>query len=106
MRLFTGMLFCGLSLWGQTDPAVRAARQYRQAHELEIVTGFMALLTLPSVAANPEGLRRTATEIASRLEERGARVRMLEGAGAPPVVYGEITHPGATRTLLFYAHYD
>ncbi|MFN0120130.1 MAG: M20/M25/M40 family metallo-hydrolase, partial [Blastocatellia bacterium] len=25
---------------------------------------------------------------------------------APPVVYGEINVPGATRTLIFYAHYD
>jgi len=26
--------------------------------------------------------------------------------GGPPVVFGELTTPGATRTLIFYAHYD
>ncbi len=27
-------------------------------------------------------------------------------AGAPPAIYGEVLIPGATRTLIFYAHYD
>ncbi len=27
-------------------------------------------------------------------------------AGAPPAVYGEVKVPGATQTLIFYAHYD
>ena len=26
--------------------------------------------------------------------------------GANPVVFGEIKAPGATRTIVFYAHYD
>jgi acetylornithine deacetylase/succinyl-diaminopimelate desuccinylase-like protein len=31
---------------------------------------------------------------------------MLRTGGAPPLVFGEIHTPGATRTLVFYAHYD
>ena len=31
---------------------------------------------------------------------------MLETPGSPPVVVGQIRSPGATRTLVFYAHYD
>src|SRR5262249_31111191 len=34
------------------------------------------------------------------------KTRLLEVAGAPPVVFGELPAPGATRTLIFYAHYD
>src|ERR687891_307720 len=31
--------------------------------------------------------------------------RLLDGNG-PPAVYGELTTPGARRTVVFYAHYD
>ena len=106
MRLCLVLLICRIALCDDSDPAVRAARQYRQAHERDIVSGFMELLSLPGVAANPDGLRRTAMEISRRLEQRGAQVQMLQAAGAPPVVYGEIVRPGASRTVLFYAHYD
>ncbi|MGH9760483.1 MAG: M20/M25/M40 family metallo-hydrolase, partial [Blastocatellia bacterium] len=34
------------------------------------------------------------------------RTRLLEVEGVPPVVYGELPSPGATRTITFYAHYD
>ncbi|MDZ4800234.1 MAG: M20/M25/M40 family metallo-hydrolase [Bryobacteraceae bacterium] len=102
---FAWVLLC-LPIWAQTDPAVKAARQYRQAHEREIVSSLMDLLTIPAVAANPDGLRKAATEISARLQKRGAQVRLLEHPGSAPVVYGEIRRPGATRTVLFYAHYD
>src|SRR5438045_1325122 len=41
-----------------------------------------------------------------RHAERGVQVRLLEHPGASPVVYGELLTPGATRTLVLYAHYD
>ena len=31
---------------------------------------------------------------------------MLETPGSPPAVYGELRTPGATRTIVMYAHYD
>ncbi len=31
---------------------------------------------------------------------------MLEVPGAPKVIFGEITVPGATHSVTFYAHYD
>src|SRR4029450_11305331 len=40
------------------------------------------------------------------LEKRGVKAQLLETPGAPPVVYGHIETPGATRTITFYAHYD
>ncbi len=39
-------------------------------------------------------------------EKRGIDARVLETPGAPVSVYGELATPGATRTLLFYAHFD
>ena len=49
---------------------------------------------------------KNAVAIVALLEKRGVKTRLLEEAGAPPVVFGEIETPGATRTLVFYAHYD
>ena len=40
------------------------------------------------------------------MERRGITARILETGDAPVSVYGELTTPGATRTLLFYAHFD
>jgi hypothetical protein len=40
------------------------------------------------------------------LEQRGVTIQMLQAAGSPPLVFGEIRTPGATSTLVFYAHYD
>lgn len=100
------LLACANLLAAQSDPAVRAAREYRQAHEREIVTGFMELLAIPNLAADPVNLRRNAEAIAQLLERRGIRTRMLEQEGVPPVVYGELLQPGVARTVVFYAHYD
>jgi acetylornithine deacetylase/succinyl-diaminopimelate desuccinylase-like protein len=41
------------------------------------------------------------------LAKRGIVGRLLESpSGGPPAVYGELTSPGATKTVVFYAHYD
>ncbi len=38
---------------------------------------------------------------------RGIAARILESPeGGSPVVYGELPSPGATKTVVFYAHYD
>jgi acetylornithine deacetylase/succinyl-diaminopimelate desuccinylase-like protein len=100
------VLSCASVIPAQDDPVVLAARRYRQAHEREIVDGFMQLLSVPNVAADPVNLRRNAEAIVKGLETRGVSARLLEHEGAPPVVYGELLSPGATRTVLFYAHYD
>ena len=42
------------------------------------------------------------------MQKRGLKPRLLEAADkkVPPVVYGEWMTPGATKTIIFYAHYD
>ena len=99
-------VICSASLFAQTDPVVQAARRYRQAHEREIISSYMELLAIPNVTADPADLRRNADVIAHMLQKRGVATKLLEYEGAPPVVFGELRTPGATRTLLFYAHYD
>jgi acetylornithine deacetylase/succinyl-diaminopimelate desuccinylase-like protein len=90
----------------QVDPAVQAARRFRQAHEREIVTSFMDLLAIPNVSQDPANLRRNAEFIADLLRKRGVKTQLLEHEGAPPTVFGELAQAGAKRTVIFYAHYD
>jgi acetylornithine deacetylase/succinyl-diaminopimelate desuccinylase-like protein len=90
----------------QDNPAAKAARQWREAHERAIVAEFVELLALPNLASDTPGIRKNAAAVSAMLERRGVKTRLLEVAGAPPAVYGEIATPGATRTVVFYAHYD
>jgi acetylornithine deacetylase/succinyl-diaminopimelate desuccinylase-like protein len=61
---------------------------------------------MPNLARDTANIRVNASAVSAILERRGVKTRLLETPGAPPVVYGEIVTPGATRTVVFYAHYD
>ena len=88
------------------NPAAIAARQLRQQHERAIVDEFIGLLSIPNIAADRANIQRNADFIAKMLEKRGVAPKLVSVAGSNPVVFGEISTPGATRTLVFYAHYD
>ena len=96
------------SLWAQaqTNPAALAARQWRQQHERAIVDEFVSLLSIPNIASDQANIRRNAEFIAKMMRDRGITSRLVEFPGANPLVFGEIRVPGASRTLVFYAHYD
>src|SRR6185369_12224096 len=81
-------------------------RAWRETHELAILGEFVTLLAAPNLARDGEGIRKNAAAVAALFEKRGVKTQLLEVPGAPPVVYGELRTPGATRTLVFYAHYD
>jgi len=90
------------------DPAIAAqqARDWRQAHEQEIIDGFAEFLALPNVAGDAVNIRRNAEHISALLRPRGFEVRLLETEGSPPAVFAERRTPGAGTTLMIYAHYD
>jgi acetylornithine deacetylase/succinyl-diaminopimelate desuccinylase-like protein len=84
-----------------------AARTYREHNEATIVNEFATLLALPNLASDSVNIRRNAELLVQMLEQRGFRnTRLLTVSNAPPAVYGELAAPGATRTLVLYAHYD
>ena len=81
-------------------------REWREQHERAIIDEFMALLAIPDIASDRENIQRNADLIAKMLEQRGVAAKQVSVPGSNPVVFGEIKTPGATRTLVFYAHYD
>ena len=92
-----GMLACwGVSAQG---PAAKAAREWRVAHEEQILHEFTTLLEIPNVAADKAGLRKNAETLVNMLTARHVKARLLEMANVPPVVFGEIKTPGAKRTV-------
>lgn len=106
MKAAAALLLLASGCFGQSNPAAQAAHNWRQEHERAIVQEFLGLLSLPNLASDDSNIRRNAAAISTLLARRGVKTRLLEVAGAPPVVYGEIMAPAATRTVIFYAHYD
>jgi acetylornithine deacetylase/succinyl-diaminopimelate desuccinylase-like protein len=81
--------------------------RHRRAHEAEILRELHDLLAVPNLATDSANIRRNAALISAMLQRRGVVTRLLESpAGGPPAVYGELRTPGATRTVVLYAHYD
>ncbi len=97
-----------LLLVQSTALAQNPIRDYRRANEHAILKEFLALLSIPNVAADQENIRRNADALVAMMQRRKLQPRLLEASdkSAPPAVYGEWKTPGATRTLIFYAHYD
>jgi acetylornithine deacetylase/succinyl-diaminopimelate desuccinylase-like protein len=82
------------------------AQRYRSSHEATILQEFSDLLALPNVASDHPNIRRNADMLVMMLRKRGVEARTLELEGASPAVYGMLTVPGATRTVILYAHND
>ncbi len=105
-RLAAPLLLLAALCFAQDNPASKAARVWRQSHERDILNEFTGLLAIPNIASDKPNIEKNAKVIAEMMERRGIRARLLRVDGANPAVYGEIKSPGATRSILFYAHYD
>jgi acetylornithine deacetylase/succinyl-diaminopimelate desuccinylase-like protein len=75
------------------------------AHQKPLVQELVELLSIPNVAADHRNIRRNAERLQQMLAARGFNAELLETTGNP-LVYGDLRVPGATRTVLFYCHYD
>ena len=101
-------ILLALAAWqAPADTALRArVAAYRAEREVAIVRELTDLLAIPNLASDSVNIRRNAALLMEMLRRRGATARLLESPGSPPAVYGELLTPGATRTVVFYAHYD
>ncbi len=75
------------------------------AHQRQVMAEFTELLAIPNVGTDRPNIRRNAEFLRVMLERHGLKTELLETAGNP-LVYAERNVPGATRTTLFYIHYD
>jgi acetylornithine deacetylase/succinyl-diaminopimelate desuccinylase-like protein len=105
------VLLCGLigsvaALAG--SPTLDSVRAYRVAHEQELMAEYRELVAIPNVGSDQPNIRRNAEFLVAMMRRRGLAASLLEGksAAANPAVFAEVTVPGATRTVIFYAHYD
>lgn len=90
----------------QTNPASLAAKQWREAHERAIIDDYVSFLSIPNVSRDKANIRKNADFLQKMMEKRGIATRQLTVPNSNPVVFGEIETPGATRTVILYAHYD
>jgi acetylornithine deacetylase/succinyl-diaminopimelate desuccinylase-like protein len=82
-------------------------RTYRSEHDAQVVGELVSFLAIPNLATDGPNIRRNAEHLMGMMRTRGISARLLESpSGGPPAVYGELVTPGATKTIVFYAHYD
>ncbi len=78
---------------------------FTEARQAELVRELVEVVSIPSVAADRENIRRKAERLRDGFARRGFAAELLETDGNP-LVFGERPAPGAERTLLVYFHYD
>ena len=79
--------------------------RYVGGHQQEILSEFISLLSIPNVASDKPNIRKNAELLRQMLSRRGFAAEILE-TDVNPLVYGDLQVPGASRTILWYAHYD
>ena len=105
--LFAASFLFASGLLAQTD--FENIRSYRLKNEAAIYNDFISFLQIPNVATDTGNIRKNADFLVQKMNTIGiSKVQLLEGNDqyVPPVVYGEIRVPGATKTVIYYAHYD
>ena len=96
------LVACGVYASAQGRGPVEA---YVAAHRAQILGELVELLSIPNVAADRANIARNAERLRAMFLKRGFAADVLETDGNP-LVFAELRAPGATRTILFYAHYD
>jgi acetylornithine deacetylase/succinyl-diaminopimelate desuccinylase-like protein len=82
-----------------------AIDRYVREHQGAIVREFLDLVAIPNVRSDLPNIKRNAEQLRAMLDRRGLNAQVWE-TPSTPIVFGERMSPGATRTILFYIHYD
>jgi acetylornithine deacetylase/succinyl-diaminopimelate desuccinylase-like protein len=102
---------CNLALAQKPRPVpaaqvVQEVRDYRIGNEDRIVRELAEFLAIPNVASDTPNIQKNAAHLVEMLEARGIETHLLPITGRGPVVFGKLNAREATRTVIFYAHYD
>ncbi|MFN7982838.1 MAG: M20/M25/M40 family metallo-hydrolase [Vicinamibacterales bacterium] len=92
---------------GCAGPAVAQTdvRAYVRAHQADIIREFLPLVSIPNVRNDLPNITRNAELLRQMLDRRGLKPEIWQ-TPSTPIVFGERMSPGATKTVLFYIHYD
>ena len=106
--LLTALIFFTSFAHSQTQTVQQQVRDFRKANEHRLLREFLNLLSVPNIASDNANIRKNAQLIIEMMKQRGLSPRLLEAQtpNTPPAVFAELKTPGATRTLILYAHYD
>jgi acetylornithine deacetylase/succinyl-diaminopimelate desuccinylase-like protein len=85
---------------------VQEVRDYRMDNEDRIVRELSEFLAIPNIASDTPNIQKNAAHLVGMLEARGIETHLLPITGRGPVVFGKLITPEASRTVIFYAHYD
>lgn len=90
------------------ESLLERVRADRVAREQELVAEYREFVAMPNVSGDRDDVRRNAEFLVAMMKRRGIAAELLEGeTGATnPAVFGEVQVPGATTTVIYYAHYD
>ena len=108
MRTFILFLWAPFLVFSQTAPVLKV-RDFRKANEHALLSTYVDFLKIPNVADDIPNIQKNAIWILDYMKSKGiSNVQLLhpKGLDKPPAVYGEVMVPGATQTVIFYAHYD
>ena len=108
MRTFILFLWSPFFVFAQSEPVLKV-RDFRKANEHNLLSTYVDFLKIPNVADDLPNIRKNAIWISDYMKSKGiSNVQLLhpKTSDKPPAVYGEVLVPGATQTVVFYAHYD
>jgi acetylornithine deacetylase/succinyl-diaminopimelate desuccinylase-like protein len=109
MKINTGILTIALLLGTQLLSAQNTLQKIsaaRKAGQQDIISEYLKLVSIPDETNDSTNIRLNAAFIQNMLVKRGVKAELLTTPGGNPVVFGEVKVPGATKTVIFYAHYD
>lgn len=110
MRKVFLLLVCSIFLsnvMGQ-NPALQKIAAYHSPKHHTLLKEYIEFLSIPNTANDTAALSENARFIVGMMQKRGIEGRLLyaDSKGAIPAVYGEVLTKDATKTIIFYAHYD
>ena len=110
MKSILFFLFSAVTVmvYSQSEETLKI-RAVREQKESQWMQEYISFLSIPNIVADSAGLKRNADFIMQMMRKRNVQnIRLLSATtkNIPPAIYGEVITPGATKTLIFYAHYD
>ena len=110
MHFRTSILFLILISFLQVLKAqdLKGVKEFYQNNEHTLLKEYFAFLSLPNTFNDRAQLEDNAAFILKMMQDAGIKSQLLydKDKKCVPVVFGEVLQPKATKTILFYAHYD